>query len=124
MTDYLHHHHLAGKTGSEYTLPSSCCTEAVESLWRRRLDDAVHTERRRIILEAAAAVTAYCDAAASLLDLTRQDLVYTVKRHVLNAIKHTGCICPSIDVRTLGQATAQTIPGRDSRCGMHDTRTG
>ena len=119
MRDYLHWH----RTGDEPSVcvePPPCCMKAVEDVWHRRVDTAVHDERRRIILEAVAAATTYAEAAASVLEGERAQLVTTAMTRMIKAVKRTGCICPLIDVHTLNEAGPRYIRGGDSRCGMHE----
>lgn len=121
MSDYLHWHKV-GDLPSACVLPPKCCADAIETVWQRRVDDVEHAERRRVILSAVAAATTYGEAAASVLDPERAELVGTVMARVLEAIKRSGCICPFVDVSSFANPPGSpnaTMRGYDGRCGMH-----
>lgn len=118
MTEYQHWH----QPGDVNTETPPCCVSAIEDAWRRRVDDAVHDERKRVILEAVAATEAYGEGARSVLDDDKAAFVGQVLIAVIVAIKRTGCICPMVDVSTFKEPpNSRFMRGGDGRCGMHET---
>lgn len=117
MSELMHWH----GTPSEFVEPPKCCTIHFERHLQKTVTDAVHDERRRIILDAISAVTSYANAAASVLPDADATLVKKVTSHAVGALRTVGCICPRIDITTFG-GRQTTIPGRDHRCGIHDPR--
>ena len=118
MSDLLHWHKI-GDEPSVCQLPADCCTVAFGSVLGHAIEQARHEERRRIILGAVDAIELYWDAAVSVRTGPDAELIATVAAKAIEAITRTGCICPRIDVTTLGGPYA-TMPGLDSRCGMHE----
>lgn len=106
-------------TPSALAEPADCCTTAFERVAAADLDAAVHAERRRIILEALSVVETYGANVATVLSGSEVELAVKLTSHAADAIRKTGCICPDVEVHSFGQGS-QTIPGFDSRCGMHE----
>lgn len=124
---HLLHWHKIGDEPSVCVQPPACCRDKFATVLAAKLaeadrahDDAVHTERRRVILDAVAATTTYGEAVASVLDPERAELINTVIARILEAIKRTGCICPRVEVTTLGDVGPVYMRGGDNRCGMHE----
>lgn len=119
MADKTLHWHRSGTDPSSPANVPDCC----EAVLDRLVDEATHAERRRVILDTAAEITRYTDAAASVLDTTGRALVRTVAAKAVEAIKQRGCICPRIDTTTLGEIGPTWTLGGDNRCGMHTPST-
>lgn len=123
----LTHWHKIGDQPSILVPPIDCCKAAADkALWAleadlyRQREDAVRDERVRIVTEALEAIRAYSDAAQSVLDdPTARLMVDRATEKCAEAIRKVGCICPLIDVTSFG-GERRTMPGYDSRCGMHD----
>lgn len=125
--DLTHWHKTSDEDPSNLAPPLPCCTSKFLNVLSRndsehhwRQEDAVRDERVRIVTEAINAIRAYSDAAQSVLDNPRDRLmVDRATEKCTEAIRKVGCICPVIDVTSFG-GKRHTVPGYDSRCGMHD----
>jgi hypothetical protein len=127
MSNDLTHWHKVGDQPSILVPPLDCCKAAADkALWKleadlhRQREDAVHDERVRIVTEALTAIAAYSDAAQSVLDdPVKRLMVDRATEKCAEAIRKVGCICPVVNISSFGGGL-RTMPGYDSRCGMHD----
>jgi hypothetical protein len=125
VSDLLHWH---GRP-SELRQPPECCAEAAKKALSEQRDEAtrdrgqaVHAERRRVVLGALEAIDAYWRAASSVLDSTQPGvkLAAAVVEQCRQAIQRTGCICPMVDVSALNEPPGSRLaPGGDVNCGLH-----
>lgn len=118
VMDLNHWHEKTDGPGEVLAGPPNCCIRAVEPYYDRAREAAVLAERRRIVTEAQDAIAAYVDAARNLLRPEYAEAVGSAAGKCLEIIAKAGCICPRIDVTSLG-GPYTTIPGRDPRCGLH-----
>jgi hypothetical protein len=122
----LMHWHKIDEEPSDYLPMPSCCAQAaikaVEFKAKEALeaqDDAVHAERRRVVLETLERVERYWVAASSVLPA--DDATILASKVVAACVEHirkAGCICPMLDVSTYNEP-GRTMPGFDPRCGVH-----
>lgn len=120
----LRHWHKPDERPSQLEMPPPCCVSAAKALTTVAVRDgelALVAERRRIVTEALAGIGAYADAAVSLLDDdAAAQLVRKVAQRCADVVRAVGCICPQLDVSTLGEGPGtRFVPGRDPRCGVH-----
>lgn len=116
MTDLMHWH---GRP-SELRQPPECCAAAA----KKARDEAVHAERRRVVLSALKAIDAYWSAASSVLDMDSPGpkLATAVVDQCRRAIQAAGCICPMVDVTQLNDPYPRQVPGGDVNCGLHGAK--
>lgn len=107
---------------SQLRQPDTCCVDALE----RANAEAVHAERRRVVLSALDSIEAYWSAIASVLpvDDPGPKLAKAVLEQCINAVRQAGCICPMLDVTQLNDRYPRQVPGGDARCGLHGVRPG
>lgn len=125
--DLLHYHYPEDGSPGKHARPAECCAaaaakavEAARAEGRRAAVDAVHTERRRVVLEAIAELGRYRDAVATMVDPAAMETVGKVVTACLDRIRRVGCICPMVDISTLGEARgSRMVAGGDPRCGVH-----
>ena len=126
--DDFRHWHKPGDDPSVSMVPPLCCAsefrrllDTIEREHGRALDEAVQAERRRVILTAIDVLEKMGANVAVVLTGREKELAEIMTKHAADAIRMSGCICPDIDISTIGQAAGTTfIKGRDARCGMHE----
>ena len=127
MADLMHWH---GRP-SELSQPPACCAAAAAVALRRQAEtaerdreDAVHAERRRVVVGALAEIERYANALASVLPGDHAVLATKILKHVVDAVRSVGCICPMVDVTQLNDPYPRQVPGGDARCGLHGVPSG
>lgn len=75
-------------------------------------------ERHRFVTDAVASITAYGEALTSALDDRPAAAAQRIIDHAIKAIRAVGCICPQINIGTLGDPD-RTTRGLDPLCGVH-----
>lgn len=116
---------------SELRQPPECCAEAADKALSeqaeaasRKRADAVHAERRRVVLAALGEIERYANALASVLPGDQSVLATKILNHVVEAVRSVGCICPMVDITQLNDPYPRQVPGGDARCGLHGVPSG
>lgn len=104
-----------------------CCEFAVRNAVHeagQQHDAALLNERHRMVTEAVAALTTYSEALLTLpLDPYNTDLINRVTAAAIRAIRAVACICPQINIGTLGDPDRTTL-GYARLCGIHGKALG
>ncbi len=126
-----HWHKPDPETSAVFDVPPACCTHQFEKErteernrehWQHR--EALTAQRRELIVQGIDAIAVYGEAAASVLGEADAALARKVAAEAIKAFKRVACICPWLDISTLGEGeNTRLIRGRDGRCGMHDEET-
>lgn len=120
MNAYLTHQHLT-PTGYVTNPVPGCCADAFARVRRedeRRHDEDLRAERHRMVTETVAALNAQTEAMTLLLGDADTLLVRKVSAAAVRAIRDVGCICPQLNIGTLGDPD-RTTTGYDRLCGVH-----
>jgi len=124
----LRHWHKVGDEPSEMVDMPSCCAHelsralaAAADTARQDHDRAVLDERRRIVRELDAALDGFSKGFDTVLRGRALELVQNVVDLCRREVRKVGCICPRVDVGTLGNPGA-TMPGYDPLCGVHEIK--
>lgn len=108
---------------------AQCCLDAlyaaetkVADRERSIAEGQVREERRRLVRHAVAELDGYSQGFETVLNGERLELVERVVELCRSTVRKVGCICPLIDVTTLGESPgSRTLPGFDPLCGVHDS---
>lgn len=98
---------------------AQCCLDALYAAETKVADRAravaegqVREERRRLVRHAVAELDGFSQGF---------ETVERVVELCRSTVRKVGCICPLIDVSTLGESPgSRFVPGRDPLCGVHD----
>lgn len=103
--------------------PPACCIRvftAAEDRAVREAEQRELDERKWLILDSLANIEAYRDGMATVLTPDQMALAAKIADHCADLIRKAACICPDIDVSTIGEGDGATfVKGLDARCGLH-----
>lgn len=105
---------------SKYQEPPACCQSVALMAVDRAIEDATHSERRRVVTESLRELDSYRASVASVVEPDALKLIDRVLGAVTGIVRGVGCICPMVDVSALGEMPgSRMVPGGDPRCGVH-----